>query len=116
MKTEVHAVDADDAPSEPVADSVEQVLSFRVAGTEFACPVRQLREVVELVEIARVEGQGRGIEGVINYRGVVIPVVDGRRALGFAAAAAAGDAHIVVAEVSGRTVGMVVDQVLDVLS
>lgn len=105
---------ATDAPGELRPAAEQQVLSFRVAGTEFGCPVRDLREVVELVEIARVDGQARGTEGVINYRGAVIPVVDGRRALGFDVAASA-DAHIVVAEVRGRLVGLVVDHVLDVL-
>jgi purine-binding chemotaxis protein CheW len=94
----------------------EQVLSFRIAGTEFACPVRNLREVVELVEISRVEGQSGRIEGVINYRGAVIAVVDGRRALGFSAPRGGVDAHIVVAEVGERVVGLAVDQVLDVLT
>jgi purine-binding chemotaxis protein CheW len=92
------------------------VLSFRVAGTEFGCPVRHLREVVELVEISRVEGQAGRIEGVINYRGAVIPVVDGRRILGFPATRTAGDAYIVVAELGERVVGLVVDQVLDVVT
>jgi purine-binding chemotaxis protein CheW len=91
-------------------------LSFRVAGTEFACPVRHLREVVELVEISRVEGQSDGVEGVINYRGAVIAVVDGRRALGFSTSRTAADAHIVIAELGERVVGLVVDQVLDVVT
>jgi purine-binding chemotaxis protein CheW len=87
-----------------------------VAGTEFACPVRNLREVVELVEIARAEGGAGRIDGVINYRGVVIAVVDARRVLGFPPRSAAADAHILIAEVADRVVGLVVDAVLDVLT
>jgi purine-binding chemotaxis protein CheW len=78
--------------------------------------VCDLREVVELVEISRVEGQSGLIDGVINYRGTVIAVVDARRALGFPLRASGADAHILIAEVTGRIVGVVVDEVLDVLT
>jgi len=103
------------AENELPSAQAEQLLSFRLAGTEFACPVRQLREVVELVEVTRLEGGPGRVEGVVNYRGAIIPVLDARSCLGFPATERGPDAHIVIVEVGGRTAGLIVDDVIDVL-
>lgn len=93
-----------------------ELLSFRVAGTEFAFDVGNLCEVVELVEIARVRPDDPASEGLINYRGTVIPVVDVRRALGYEPTSLGADAHIVVTDVGDEQAGLIVDEVGDVLS
>jgi len=101
---------------EQVLGETREILSCQVAGTEFGLPMTQLREVVDLVEIVRVQ-QGSGLaEGIINYRGSVIPVVDARKALGLAPVPYCVDAHIVITDTGGEKTGLIVDQVLDVFA
>lgn len=102
--------------SEPGVGKSRELLSFRVAHNEFAFPVHALCEVIELVEIMRVHADAGLAEGIINYRGVVIPVVDTRRALGFEPSRLDPDAHIIVTDVGGDKTGLIVDAVHDVLT
>jgi len=102
--------------SGPFAGSSRELLSFRVADTEFAFDVDCLCEVVELVEIMRVHSPAGSGDGIINYRGTVIPVVDTRRVLGFGPTTLDGDARIVVTDVGGERTGLIVDRVHDVLA
>ena len=57
-----------------------------------------------------------GVGGVLNYRGRVIPVVDGRTRLGLALRDPDPSALIVVVETNGSAAGVVVDEVLDVVA
>jgi len=85
-----------------VVVETREILSCRVAGTEFGLPMVQLREVVDLVEIVRVQRGLSLAEGIINYRGSVIPVVDARKALGLPPRRYGLDAHIVIADAIER--------------
>jgi purine-binding chemotaxis protein CheW len=105
-----------DTQSEPVAAASRELLSFAVAGTEFAFDVDCLCEVVELVEIMRVQSQRQSADGIINYRGTVIPVVDTRRVLGFGRTGLDADARIIVTDVGAEKTGLIVDRVHDVLA
>jgi purine-binding chemotaxis protein CheW len=104
------------ANGEAVVGETQEILSCRVAGTEFGLPMTQLREVVDLVEIVRVQRDSSLAEGIINYRGSVIPVVDARKALGLPPVDYSVDAHIVITDTGGEKTGLIVDQVLDVFA
>jgi purine-binding chemotaxis protein CheW len=92
-----------------------EILSFEMGETEFGISMIQLCEVVYLVEILSVENDGSAFQGVINYRGTVIPVIDVRRALRLPARTHSLESHIIIAQVDNEKAGLIVDRVRDVL-
>ena len=87
---------------------VQQIVGFRVGKENFGVPIGIVREVVRMTDITEVPDSPTYIEGVINLRGKIIPVVDLRKR--FAEPVQANRRNrILVAELDGHLVGMVVD-------
>jgi purine-binding chemotaxis protein CheW len=102
-------------PAAPNMQATSDVLLFRVGGEEFGFPLEYLCEVVEMVEIKRVDDEAAGATvGIIDYRGAVIPVVDTRKVLRLAPADYAIGARIIITDAGGETTGLLVDEVHDV--
>ena len=89
---------------------------FEVAGRVYALDVGQVREIVRCQEVTPLPRAPELIEGVIDLRGMLLPVIDLGRALGGAAVARSGRARIVVVEADGLMLGLCVDAALEVLS
>ncbi len=58
------------------SEEIQQYLTFRVAGEEYALGILHVREIIEFASSTRVPGTPPWIHGVINLRGRVVPVVD----------------------------------------
>jgi purine-binding chemotaxis protein CheW len=86
-----------------------------VADEAYGVPVQQVREIIRVPPITRVPNGPEFLEGVLNLRGQVIPVLDLRKHLGFATAERTRRSRVVVAELGPHTVGMVVDGVSQVV-
>ncbi|WP_447977018.1 chemotaxis protein CheW [Candidatus Nitrospira bockiana] len=82
---------------------------------EFAVDILSVQEINRMVEITRVPKAPAFVEGVINLRGRIIPVLNLRRRFGMAEASRTARSRIVVVNVKGRTVGLIVDSVSEVL-
>ncbi len=94
----------------------EQLVAFRLDAESFGIHVATVREIVTMQPITHVPGAPRFVEGVINLRGQIVPVVDLRRRFGMPEAERNAETRIVVAEVSDCVVGLVVDSVTEVLT
>ncbi|MGP1309238.1 MAG: chemotaxis protein CheW [Phycisphaerales bacterium] len=92
-----------------------QLVTFDVAGEEFAVDILAVREINRMMSLTRVPNSPPEVEGVINLRGKIIPVIDLRRRFGLAETEHSQDSRIVVVEVSERVVGFIVDRVHEVL-
>jgi purine-binding chemotaxis protein CheW len=92
-----------------------QLVTFEVAGEEYAVDILAVREINRMMDLTRVPQSPAEVEGVINLRGRIIPVVDLRRRFGMASAERTESSRIVVVEVGGRVLGFVVDRVHEVL-
>ena len=90
-----------------------QVISFEVAGQEFCLDVGVVRELRGFSEPTPMPDSPSYVTGVINLRGVVMPVIDLRARLGFKDLEPAPRPVIVVAEVRGEAAGLMVDAVCD---
>jgi purine-binding chemotaxis protein CheW len=88
---------------------------FEVAGRIYAIDATQLREVVRWQPVTPLPKAPEPIEGVIDLRGVMVPVMDLGRALGGDRLDANEHSRIVVAEVDGLVLGLVVDGTRDVI-
>ena len=96
-----------------------QLVSFVVGAEEYAIPILAVQEINRMMAITRVPQSPAFVEGVINLRGKVIPVVDLRKRFGMPVNENTGDERIIVVEVQGeneaRVIGFTVDKVNRVL-
>lgn len=93
-----------------------KLVVFKLADEEFGAPIHQVYEILRLVEITRVPRAPRFIEGVINLRGKVIPVLDLRRRFDLPMTTPPAQQRIMEVEVEGQIIGMIVDTVTEVIS
>jgi purine-binding chemotaxis protein CheW len=96
-------------------DKELQVVGFRIGRETFGVPISLVREIVRVPEITSVPNAPDYIEGVINLRGRIIPVVDLRKRFREKVAARDKKSRIVVAEVEGRLIGLLVNSASEVL-
>lgn len=96
-------------------DGVLELVGFRLEGEEFGVPIRKVREIIRMQEVTRVPHAPDFVEGVVNLRGQIVPIVDLRRRLGMSPKESDRDTRIVIVEFDGELVGFVVDSVTEVL-
>ncbi|MBX3237173.1 MAG: chemotaxis protein CheW [Nitrospiraceae bacterium] len=96
-------------------DDLLQFVICRIGAEEFAVDVLSVQEINRIVEVTRVPKTPGYVEGVINLRGRIIPVLDLRKLFGLASVNQTSQTRIVVVSVQGRLVGLVVDSVEEVL-
>jgi purine-binding chemotaxis protein CheW len=92
-----------------------QYVSFMLSGEEYGVPILKVQEIIRFTKLTRVPHTSEFIEGVLNLRGRVIPVVDLRKRFGLESGEPDRNTRIVVVEVDGRIVGMIVDAVREVI-
>ena len=96
-------------------DKELQVVGFRIGRETFGLPISIVREIVRVPEITAVPNAPDYIEGVINLRGRIIPVVDLRKRFGEKSFEANKKNRIVVVELESRLVGLIVNSASEVL-
>jgi len=92
-----------------------QVVGFRIGRETFGLPISIVREIVRVPEITSVPNAPDYIEGVINLRGRIIPVVDLRKRFGDKSFERDKKNRIVVVELQSRAVGLIVHSASEVL-
>ncbi len=92
-----------------------QLVTFSIGEEEFGVEILKVQEIIRMLDITRVPKAPDFVEGVINLRGKVIPVIDLRRRFGLEAKGHDKKTRIIVIEISQMIVGFVVDSVSEVL-
>lgn len=92
-----------------------QVVSFKLGSEEYGVDIAQVQEINRMVEITHVPRAPHFMEGVINLRGQLIPIIDLRTRFGMPREEHTKHTRIVVTEIGSKRVGMVVDSVSEVL-
>lgn len=92
-----------------------QLVSFEVSGEEFAVDILAVQEINRMMDLTRVPQSPPEVEGVINLRGKIIPVLDLRRKFGMGAADRTEANRIIVVDVNKKVLGFIVDRVHEVL-
>jgi len=91
------------------------LVSFRLAEQLYALPIEPVVQIVEMVAITPIPNVSPSVEGVINYHGTTIPVINLRQYLGLPQVPIDLDMHIVIIRVAERTIGLLMDSVLQVM-
>jgi purine-binding chemotaxis protein CheW len=94
---------------------VKEFLSFRLGEEEYGIDILAVREIRAYEKPTRIANTPAFIRGVINLRGVIVPIVDLRIKFGLATAQYNSLTVVIILKVSNRVVGIVVDSVSDVL-
>ena len=96
-------------------DELLQLVTFSIGDEEFGVDILKVQEIIRTMEITKVPRAEDFVEGVINLRGKVIPIIDLRRRFGLVSKSHDKDTRIIVIEISNMIVGFVVDSVSEVL-
>lgn len=103
------------ANAKQMTDEVVQLVSFNIGEEEFGVDILRVQEINRMVEITRVPNSPDYVEGVINLRGKVIPIIYMRKRLGMPSKPLDKDTRIIVVEIDKRVIGFIVDSVNEVL-
>ena len=95
--------------------SEQQLVVFDLASEAYGVDIGAVREIIRMQDITKVPRTPEFVEGVINLRGKVIPVVDLRKRFMLPVAEQNDDNRIVVVDIGGQDIGVVVDAVTEVL-
>ena len=101
-------------PAAPTAEGGE-FLTFRLGGEEYGIDILRVQEIRSYEAPTRIANAPHFIKGVVNLRGVIVPIIDLRLKLGCESAEYNAFTVVIVLNVRGRVVGAVVDSVSDVL-
>ncbi|MDA2938419.1 chemotaxis protein CheW [Acidobacteria bacterium AH-259-A15] len=96
-------------------EKVDQLVVFRLSDAEYGASSDQIKEIVVLPEITRLPQTPDFIKGVMNLRGQVIAVIGLTRRFGLHENPEKLPEHIIIVESEDYTVGMIVDEVLEVM-
>lgn len=109
----MHSKTADPAPKG--SRSLLQVIRFTLGDEAFAMDILQVEEIIRMMEITRVPKAPAFVEGVINLRDRVIPVVDLRKRFEITPKGDDGQRRIIVVRTRPKPIGLIVDAVSEVL-
>ncbi len=91
------------------------IVGFRIGRESFGVPISLVHEIVRIPEITAVPESPDFVEGVINLRGKIVPVVDLRKRFGENEIKSSKKNRILVAEVETKMVGLIVDAASEVM-
>jgi purine-binding chemotaxis protein CheW len=92
-----------------------QLVLFALAGSEFGVEITQVREIIRMTDMTKMPKAPRFMEGIINLRGQIIPVLDLRKRFDMPVTEATSESRIMITEVKGQSVGLLVDKISEVL-
>ncbi|HOV79658.1 MAG TPA: chemotaxis protein CheW [Bacillota bacterium] len=92
-----------------------QLVVFQLAEQTYGIDIASVFEIIRMETITRVPRTPDFVEGVINLRGKIIPVIDLCKRFNLAISERTNSSRIIIVDVDGNTIGMIVDAVSEVL-
>ncbi len=114
MSTATQTANIQDARSTEHTGTM-QLVSFHLGDEVYGIEIVKVREIILMGEITRVPQTPPFVKGLINLRSTVIPVIDLRIRFDLTANDYTSESRIMVIDVSGKTIGIIVDAVSEVL-
>jgi len=98
-----------------MAEELLQLVSFKIGSEEYGIDILKVQEINRMPDITKVPQAPHYVDGVINLRGKVIPIINTRRKFNLEEKDHDKDTRIVVVDINGEVIGLVVDSVNEVL-
>jgi len=92
-----------------------EALAFRLGKEEYGVDILKVQEIRGHDPITRIANAPDFIRGVVNLRGIIVPIIDLRQRFGIDVPASERLSVVIVLNIAGRVIGMVVDSVSDVI-
>ncbi len=108
-------IKVDTESSDIHANELLQLVGFQLGNEEYGIDILKVQEINRIAKITKIPQSPDFMEGVINLRGNVIPIIDLRKRFHMPEREHDKQTRIVVGEIEGRTVGLVVDAVSEVI-
>ena len=96
--------------------SLSEVLAFKLGSEEYGLNILTVQEMRGYDAVTRIANTPDHIKGVINLRGIIVPIIDMRIWLNLAPPTYDQFTVVIVLTITGRTIGIVVDSVSDVIT
>jgi purine-binding chemotaxis protein CheW len=94
----------------------KQLVIFKLGDEAFGVDILQVKEIEKMEQaVTRVPKSPKFVEGVINLRGEIVPIIDLRKRFGLSVRPIASDTRVIIVEINENLVGMIVDQVAEVI-
>jgi purine-binding chemotaxis protein CheW len=92
-----------------------QLVGFRLDGDDYAIPITRIQEIILMKPVTRIPQVPAFIEGLVNLRGVVIPLINLRTRFGMAPREVDDETRTIVLNLHERVIGCIVDAVTQVM-
>jgi purine-binding chemotaxis protein CheW len=104
------------ASSEKPAAASTEFISFAIGDEQYGVDIMAVREIKGWSGVTQLPNQPDYMRGVLNLRGVMVPIVDLRCRFGLGLTEATPVHVVIVVQVDNRTIGLLADRVLDIIS
>lgn len=94
---------------------IRQYVSFNLDNEKYAVDINNVEEIIRYTEVTPVPRASDFVEGIINIRGKVIPVVDLKKKLGLGAITSTANVRIIITLINNKKIGFMVDSVNEVI-
>ncbi|MDD5435002.1 MAG: chemotaxis protein CheW [Nitrospira sp.] len=92
-----------------------QVVTFRVGNEDYGIHIMRVQEIIRVIDAVKVPKAPSYVDGVVNLRGKIIPIIDLRKRMGKNVTSITEDSRIIIVDAGGRLAGLEVDLVVDVV-
>lgn len=94
-----------------------QMIIFKLGNEEYSVPITSVQEIIMPQEETRIPKSPKFVEGVINLRGQIIPIIDGKKKFMLSSEKISNsiDERIMILDVNKETIGLIVDEVSEVI-
>ena len=99
-----------------VTTNLREFLAFKLGSEEYGIDILRVQEVRSYEEPTRIANAPAFVKGVVNLRGVIVPIIDMRLKFNLSQASYDAFTVVIVLNIGNRVVGMVVDAVSDVIT
>jgi purine-binding chemotaxis protein CheW len=96
-------------------DELIQLVSFMLANEEYGVEVLKVREIIRMPTITKMPNVPQHVEGIINLRGKVIPIISMRKRFNLMESENSSQTRIIIMDVAGSLTGFIVDAVSEVI-
>ncbi|MDD5286582.1 MAG: chemotaxis protein CheW [Desulfuromonadaceae bacterium] len=96
-------------------DELIQLVSFMLADEEYGVEVLKVREIIRMPTITKMPNTPMHVEGIVNLRGKVIPIISMRKRFGLMESENSSQTRIIIMDVVGSLTGFIVDAVSEVI-